>query len=107
MIDSVEVPGAFVVVPRCERLDASQALAFRSDVLPLIAGRPLVILDLRDVAFVDSTGLGCIVAMQKRLTPDGRLRLANVGSRVAALLRLTGLARIFPTYESVEQALAA
>ncbi len=107
MIEASEEVGAFVLVLKTERLDAAHAPSFRASALPLVAGKGLVVLDLRHVQFVDSTGLGCIVAVQKRITPNGRLRLANVGPRVAALLRLTGLERIFPTFASVEQAVAA
>jgi len=107
MIEGVDEGGAFVLVLHTDRLDAAHAPSFRANALPLVADKTLVVLDLRHVQFVDSTGLGCIVAVQKRITPHGRLRLANVGPRVAALLRLTGLERVFPTFPSVEMAAAA
>jgi anti-anti-sigma factor len=52
--------------------------------------------DLGGVTFVDSSGLGALVRLQKRANADGRqLRLANVPRPVTRVLELTGLTDLF------------
>ena len=54
-----------------------------------------VFVDLTDVSFVDSTGLGMFIGWHKATQAAGRhLRLECVPSRVTRMLRLTGLDRI-------------
>lgn len=54
-----------------------------------------VFVDLTDVSFVDSTGLGMFIGWHKATMAAGRhLRLECVPSRVARMLRLTGLDQI-------------
>ena len=54
-----------------------------------------VFVDLTDVSFVDSTGLGMFIGWHKATQATGRhLRLDCVPSRVSRMLRLTGLDRI-------------
>ena len=54
-----------------------------------------VFVDLTDVSFVDSTGLGMFIGWHKSTMAAGRhLRLDCVPSRVSRMLRLTGLDRI-------------
>ena len=67
-----------------------------------------VVLDLSAVTFMDSTGLQVLIATQRRLEPlGGKLRLVGLRSGVAKVLKVTGLDQSFPTYESVDEALAA
>jgi anti-sigma B factor antagonist len=69
-----------------------------------------VVVDLRQVDFVDSVGLGVLIAAYRRLRerePAGWLRLVCTNERVIRIFAYTGLLRIFPMYASVEQARAA
>jgi len=55
-----------------------------------------LVLDLVDLAFVDSTGLGVFVRAGKELrAAGGRLTLRNPGERVAKLLAITRLEEVF------------
>jgi anti-anti-sigma factor len=55
--------------------------------------RQHVILDLDEVDFVDSAGLGFLVTLANRY--DASTRLENVPPRVASVLRISGLAEVF------------
>jgi anti-sigma B factor antagonist len=81
-------------------IDVYTAPQLREGVLDLIArGVSHVIADLRDVEFLDSTGLGAIVGGHKRLrTNDGSLVLAASPDRIV---------RAFSLYPSVPEAIAA
>ena len=59
-------------------------------------GERVVVLDMSDVAFLDSTGLGVIVAALKRFRASGGdLVLRRPAERERKLLDLTGLSEIF------------
>jgi anti-anti-sigma factor len=88
------------------RLDAQAAPAARQalEALAAAGGRRIVV-DLAGVTFLDSSGLGALVAGLKAARARGaELRLAAPGPQVRELLRLTALERVFPIFESVEAA---
>lgn len=96
-----------VVAVREERIDAAVAIRFK-DLMREQSGDapPRVVLDLGAVEFIDSSGLGAIVAAMKQM--DGRrLELAAVTPAVDKVFRLTRIDSIFTIHPSVEAALAA
>ncbi|MFE1763983.1 STAS domain-containing protein [Streptomyces angustmyceticus] len=73
----------------------------------IVHGRRFLVLDLRAVPFMDSSGLNIIIRASneaKRL--DGSLHLAAVSDVVLRLLDLTGISVTTPVHESPEDALA-
>jgi anti-sigma B factor antagonist len=67
--------------------------------------RPLLIIDLGGVGFIDSTGLGVIIGVLKRLrTADGDLRIVADNARVRRVFEITDLTRVFNLYTTVEEA---
>ncbi|WP_413875698.1 STAS domain-containing protein [Albidovulum sp.] len=89
-------PDALVVRVHEERIDAAVAIQFKDRMRELTAGREgPVILDLSRVSFVDSSGLGAIVAAMKLLAPLRRLDLAALTPNVARVFRLTRMDEVF------------
>lgn len=106
---SFETRGA-VGILRVEdsRLDASVAIAFKDRFRDLVSGSSGdVILDLANVAFLDSSGLGAIVAARKILGADRGLELAGLGPAVEKVMTLTRMNTVFPIHADVETALRA
>jgi anti-sigma B factor antagonist len=69
------------------------------------SGRFNIIVDLTDVSFVDSAGLGQLVAALKlAIHNGGDLILVKPNESVQDLLRITKLDTIFRTYDSAEEA---
>jgi anti-sigma B factor antagonist len=67
-----------------------------------------VVIDLSGVKWINSSGLGVLMATHTTLkNAGGELKLANVTEKVESLLMITQLMRIFDTYESVDRALSA
>jgi anti-sigma B factor antagonist len=101
--------GATVVRPTTDRLDIEVAAEFRGMLLSLIdQGHRQLIVDLVDVTFIDSSGLGALVSALKTLkrgSGSGDVRLARVQPPVVALLEIIRLNRVFTSYVSVEQAI--
>lgn len=70
-------------------------------------GASSVVVDLADVDFVDSQGLGALLRGTRRLGGEaGRFRLVVPTPRVRRIFEITALDRVFPLDESREQALA-
>jgi anti-sigma B factor antagonist len=73
----------------------------------IVAGRTNLLVDLRAVTYVDSTGLGVLVGASKAVhAAGGSLRLVCDNPRLLRLLRITGLDKAFAVYPTVEAALA-
>jgi anti-sigma B factor antagonist len=71
------------------------------------SGHSRIAVDLEGVEFMDSTGLGVLIGALKRCREaDGTLALAAPRQPVRKVLSITGLDRVFPVHDSVEQATA-
>ena len=96
-----------VLVVRVEekRIDASKAPAFKDQMTQYIeAGRNQIVLDLSQVDFIDSSGLGAIVSCLKRLGPRGSLAVAGATGAVSRLFTLTRMDRVFALHPNVDSA---
>jgi anti-sigma B factor antagonist len=72
------------------------------------SGSRLVIVDLSKLDFIDSTGLGALVAARNRGgEKDSALRLVCASERLLKLFRITGLHEVFDIYDSLPRAVAA
>ncbi len=90
-----------------DRIDAATAIQFKEKMREVTkAGPPRVVLDLCRVQFLDSSGLGAIVAVKKMLGPDRVLELAGLTPTVEKVFRLTRMDSIFYIHPSVEVAVA-
>ncbi len=79
-----------------DRIDAAVAIHFKDRLRKLTAGgEGPVILDLSQVTFVDSSGLGAIVGAMKLLAPARALELAAMTPNVARVFRLTRMDSVF------------
>jgi anti-sigma B factor antagonist len=79
-------------------LDLTTAESLQDQVRTLLEdGATLVRLDLGDVAFVDSTGLGALVQSHRLAGEhEARLELTNVPDRVRRLMEITKLTELLP-----------
>jgi anti-sigma B factor antagonist len=74
----------------------------------LDAGATQVLLDLSGVDYIDSTRLGELISAHLTVTRRGaRLKLVRTPPRVAALLTMAGLDRVFDQFPSIEAARAS
>jgi anti-anti-sigma factor len=95
-----------VVTPAGE-IDLASAPRLKTSLVGLLdAGYARFVLDLSEVRYLDSTGLGVLIAFSRRLTDDGHIVLAHAPDPVLGLLELTGLDARFQTFASVEDGLA-
>ncbi len=71
-------------------------------------GMNKVVIDLGGVKWINSSGLGVLMAAMTTLkNSEGQMKLANVTEKVESLLMITQLIRIFETFDSVDRAVAS
>ena len=75
---------------------------------PSLSSGPMVVVDLRGVTFIDSTGIGTLVAARRWASSrSSTLVLACTAGPVLRVLELVSLNRVFEIHDSVDAALAA
>ncbi|MGB3314089.1 MAG: STAS domain-containing protein [Albidovulum sp.] len=102
---SESIDDALVVRVQDDRIDASVAIQFKDQMRELTtdhSGR--VVLDLGQVNFVDSSGLGAIVSVMKFLAPTRKLELAALTANVDKVFHLTRMDSVFAIHASAPAA---
>lgn len=99
--------GVAVVAPTMRRLDAAVAPAFKQAVVKVIeGGESRLVLDLAQVEFLDSSGLGAMVAILKALGGKGGVAVCNAKGAVLTLFKLTRMDKVFPIEPGRAEAVA-
>jgi anti-sigma B factor antagonist len=71
----------------------------------IAAGRQQIVVDLANVSYIDSAGVGMLVAESKRVTErGGAMRLARLTARSHHLLAMLKLKFVFEIYDDIESA---
>lgn len=107
-INITEAEKYVLVALENERLDAVYAPEFRKKMQEIIAGKhPFIVLDLSRVNFIDSSGLGAIVAALKSVKAEGELVLCGARQPVMRLFKLTHMDKVFTLYPDVDSGVQA
>jgi len=101
--------GRYLVVKVLEeRMGADRALHFKQSMSKYIEqGHRAFVLDFSEIKFIDSAGLGTILALLKRVGKEGEILISGASETVSSMLKLTRMDRVFPMFASVEDALSA
>jgi len=96
-----------VVLRVAGRMDAESTPAFEAECESCIAeGSKSLVLDLSNLTYVSSMGLGAIVRVAKQLRDaGGEVRICCLTGLVRQLFEITRLNHVFPPHDSVESAL--
>lgn len=98
VVESTDEHNVQVTTIKCHgRIVSDTAGQLKEIVKPLIPAGGRIVVDLTDVEYVDSSGLGTLVGLKASALNAGycRLELVNLSPRVADLLRLTKLTQLF------------
>ena len=100
-------PATAVVALRGE-VDLYTCPELKQELLRVITdGATLVVVDLAETTFIDSTGLGVLIrGVEWVRTEGGQLAVVCVDPNMTKVFEVTGLNRVFPIYSSREEALA-
>jgi len=99
--------GVSVLFIREDRLDANNSEELKVELRRFYeSGTKDLVIDLKEIHFIDSSGLGVLVSGYKNAsTSHGTLKLSNLQSQVKSMFELTRLHRVFDIFTSVDDAL--
>jgi len=105
----VEQRGEIALVRLDGRFDASVAEAFKTRIKELIEqDHARLVVDLAKIAFIDSSGLGALVAcLRSANRAGGDIRLSGLRQEIRGIFELTRLHKLFDIHTDAERALAA
>lgn len=92
----------FVQLP--ENLDINQTAQLHREIENIVdAGAKIVLLDLKNITFISSSGLMALVAAFKVLhNAGGKLFICSINEQVRMLFELTGVDQVFETFANLE-----
>lgn len=97
-----------IVISLGGELDLYNGEDVRSALLDAVAEEPeLLVVDLAEVTFIDSTALGVLIEAQRRMGGSARFHLAGPGPEVRRALDVSGLDRCFSVHDTLADALDA
>jgi anti-sigma B factor antagonist len=107
-IDTEQLGGGAYVISLSGEVDLYTAPDFKQKLLEVIGqGGKDVVVDFSNTTFIDSTTLGVLVGGVKRLRPNGgQLSLICADRNITKIFEITGLDKVFPIYESRDEAMA-
>jgi anti-sigma B factor antagonist len=107
-IESRQSGNAVVVSCRGVIVFGPEAVQLRDEIKRALEKSKRLVLDLTEVHYVDSGGLGAIVgALTSVRNAGGDLKLAGMNERVQHVFHITKLTNIIEAHATVEQAVAA
>jgi anti-sigma B factor antagonist len=107
-VDVEKLDGCAALIAPHGELDLAGAPRLREALSDALSeGRVNLLMDLRSVSFIDSTGLGVLVgAGKKAYGLGGSMRIVCDNPRISKLLALTGISRSLPVLVTFEEATA-
>lgn len=103
---STENSGASCTIALDGEVDVYTSPRLRQQLTDVIDGGCVnVVVDLQNLGFIDSSGLGVLVsALRKVKEGGGTLRLVCTKESILKIFRITGLDKVFPLFPSVAEA---
>lgn len=91
-----------------KELDAGNVGEFKTDMGPILEANRKLVIDLGELQFVDSSGLGALLSCLRQMTAkSGDLKLCRMTKQVRATFELVRMHRIFEIFDTVDEAVAA
>ena len=105
-VTNIEKQDGGTVVSLAGELDLYNAEDVRAALLEACEDEPdVLVIDLAEVTFIDSTALGVLIEARSRLADRGGFRLAAPGLESRRALEVSGLDRHFSVFDTVNDAL--
>jgi len=105
-LDQLPTGNVMVLYPTAGHLDAGNVKAFRQAIAPVLKDHRRVVLDMALLDFVDSSGVGALIAcLRTSKESQGEFRLCNLSRPVRALFDLMRMHRVFDIHTDRDEAL--
>jgi len=103
-----EVDGVKIIKLKEERLDSHVAPDLKAQLLVLIDSGKRVLLDLTDVQYADSSGLGAILlGFRQARDNEGTFAVCGLQKRVQSLIEIAQLNNVIQSYDTQEDAVSS
>jgi anti-sigma B factor antagonist len=106
MLLNAETLEGITTVQLPERINSTNNLAFEKEVAPLLKPDAKLIFDLTHVKHLDSSALGSMVAVVKRLRTDGGdLKLCALSKQIRTLFEIVRMHHVFDIFNTRQEAI--
>ena len=96
-----------VVTVHTKRLDAYLAPEFKAKLVDLVQSvHERIVMDMAALEFIDSSGMGALIAGLKALGGRGEIVLCGITPRLLSLFQLTDVDKLFHIFDSAEEAVS-
>ncbi len=107
-MESHEVNGVTVISCHGRIMFGEEATALRDNLKQILGLTQKIVLNLSDVSYIDSGGLGTLVGVYSTARSGGAdIKLCGLGQRLRDVLQVTKLVTVFEAYDTEQQAIAA
>ena len=107
-LEHLPLDGIHVLVVHARELGVANSREFREALEPHVDENTKIVLDLAPVEFVDSSGLGAILSILRKVsTGEGDLRVCGANSQVHSLFEMVRLDRILQIFPTRDEAVAS
>jgi anti-sigma B factor antagonist len=107
-VETRELQGVTVVSCHGRIVLGEESAGMRDTLKRALASSRHLVLDLSEVSYIDSSGLGTLVGVYSSARAAGaEIKLAGLNPRLRDLLQITKLVTVFEVYDDVQQAIAA
>lgn len=96
-----------LIMSICGEIDHRYSIRIRNEADKKIVTYPNkdFIIDLSDVTFMDSSGIGVIIGRYKLVTSFGsKVKIVSSNETLGKILEMSGIEKIIPVYKSLEEA---
>jgi anti-sigma B factor antagonist len=107
-VETRQLDGVTVVSCHGRIILGEESAGMRETLKRALTSSRLLVLDLSDTSYIDSSGLGTLVGVYSSARASGAdIKLAGLNQRLRDLLQITKLVTVFEVYDNVQQAIAA
>ena len=101
-----ELRGEVIIVTLSGRVDAESSPQLKKDFQSMLNSTAQVVINMQGVEYIDSTGLGALVACLKYAVElKGNVKLSSLQSKPRLVFEITRAHKIFDIYDSLDEAI--
>ncbi len=87
-------------------VDTYTSSKIKQDILQVVEQTPKIIISMEKVKFIDSTGLGILIGVLKKVKEkEGEMIIVSPNSYINQIFEITGLFKVFKIVENTQQAI--
>jgi len=106
-IDTRQADGVTVLSCHGRIVFGEEATTLRDNLKRILGSTRQIVLNLSDVSYIDSGGLGTLVGVYSSARASGAdIKLSGLGQRLRDVLQITKLVTVFEVYDSEQEAIA-